>query len=64
MKIKVLEIRHYQLKNILIKLGHIQERVIHSKSDNIEIIINDEADEVIKELFDSLKNKFQNNLER
>ena len=26
-----------------------------SKSNNIEIIINDEADEVIKELFDSLK---------
>ena len=28
---------------------------MHSKSNNIEIIINDEADEVIKELFDSLK---------
>ena len=28
----------------------------------IEIIINDEADEIIKEL-DSLKNKYQNNLE-
>ena len=27
----------------------------HSKKDNIEIMINDEADEVIKELFDSLK---------
>ena len=40
-----------------------EERVIHSKSDNIEIMINDEADEVIKELFDSLKNRYQNNLE-
>ena len=39
------------------------ECVIHSKSDNIEIMINDEADEVIKELFDSLKNRYQNNLE-
>ena len=28
---------------------------IHSKSDNIEIMINDEADESIKELSDSLK---------
>ena len=28
---------------------------IHSKSDNIEIMINDEADESIKELPDSLK---------
>ena len=34
-----------------------------SKSNNIEILINDEADEVIKELFDSLKNRYQNNLE-
>ena len=33
---------------------------MHSKSDNIEIMINDEADEVIKELFDSLKNRYQN----
>ena len=33
------------------------------KSDNIEIMINQEADEVIKELFDSLKNRYQNNLE-
>ena len=29
----------------------IKECVMHSKSDNMEIIINDEADEVIKELF-------------
>ena len=36
---------------------------MHSKSDNIEIMINDEADEVIKELFDSLKNRYQNNSE-
>ena len=32
---------------------------MHSKSDNIEIMINDEVDEVIKELFDSLKNRYQ-----
>ena len=36
---------------------------MHSKSDNIEIMMNDEADEVIKELFDSLKYRYQNNLE-
>ena len=40
-----------------------EEREIHSKSDNIEIMINDEADEVIKELFDSLKNRYQDILE-
>ena len=39
-----------------------EERVMHSKSDNIEIMINDIADEVIKVLYDSLKNRYQNNL--
>ena len=34
-----------------------------SKTDNIEIMINDETDEVIKKLFDSLKNRYQNSLE-
>ena len=88
-KVTVIEIKHYQLKNILIKLDHIlkdiisnlkksdtrkiqltiannfissidndEERVMHSKSDNIEITINDEADEVIEELFESLKNRY------
>ena len=28
---------------------------MHPKSDNIEIMINKEADEIIEELFDSLK---------
>ena len=36
---------------------------MHSKSDNIETMASDEADEVTKELFDSLKNRYQNNLE-
>ena len=35
---------------------------MHSKSDSIEIMINDEANQVTKELFDSLKNRHQNNL--
>ena len=35
---------------------------MHPKSDNIEIMINEEADQVIKELFDSLKIRYQNNL--
>ena len=38
------------------------KRVMLSKSDNIEIMINHEADEVIKELFNSLKNRYQNKL--
>ena len=36
---------------------------IHSKSNNIEIMINNEADELIKELFDALKNIYQNTME-
>ena len=36
---------------------------MHSKSDNIEITNNDQANEVLKELFDSVKNKYQNDLE-
>ena len=34
---------------------------MHSKSDNIEVMINDETDEVIKEFFDSLKDIKINN---
>ena len=90
MKVTVLEINHYQLKNILIKIrpylkdiinyfkksdtrkiqltiainfissiANDEGCVMHSKSDNIEIMINDET---IKELFDSLKKRYQNNL--
>ena len=40
-----------------------EERSMQSKSCNIEIMISDEADEVIKNLFDSLKNRYQNNLQ-
>ena len=36
--------------------------VKHSKSGNVEIMINDEADEVTEKLFESLKNRYQNNL--
>ena len=43
-------------------MGNDEERVMHSKSDNVEIMITDEADEVIEKLFESLKNIYQNNL--
>ena len=36
---------------------------MHSKSDNTEIKISDEVGEAIKKLFDSLKNRYQNNLQ-
>ena len=37
---------------------------MHSKSDNKEIMINDKADEVLEELFESVLNRFQDNLEK
>ena len=36
---------------------------MHSRSYNTEIMINNVVDEVIKKLFDSLKVRYQNNLE-
>ena len=36
---------------------------MHSKNYNIEIMINDEADEVMEECVNSLLNRYQNNLE-
>ena len=37
--------------NFISSIDNHEERVMHSKSDNIKIIINNESDEVIKELF-------------
>ena len=37
---------------------------MYSKSDNIEIMINDKADEAIKELFDSSNKKISNSIEK
>ena len=49
--------------NFISSLDNPEEHVMHLKSDNSEIMITDEADEVIKELFDLLKNRCQNTLE-
>ena len=49
--------------NFILSIADDEERLMHSKNDNIEIMMNDEAYEVIKKLFVSLKNKYQNNLE-
>ena len=37
---------------------------MHSESSNTKIMINDEADEAIEELFKSLLNRYQNKLEK
>ena len=36
---------------------------IHRKSDNIEMMIDNETDEIIEELFNCLWQRYQNNLE-
>ena len=38
-------------------------RTMHSKSDNIEILIGDETGEIIKDLFDSFLQRYQKGLE-
>ena len=37
--------------NFISSIDNYEERVMHSKSDNIEIMVNDETDEVIKHFF-------------
>ena len=36
---------------------------MHSKSDNIEMMISDEEDKANEKAFDLLKNRYQNNIE-
>ena len=70
----MIEIKHYNLKksdkwkiqftitnNFISSIDNDEELVMHSKSDNIKIMINDEADEFIKEPFDSVKDRYQKN---
>ena len=49
--------------NFITSIDNVEEHATHSKCNKIEIIINDEANEVIKALFDSLTNRYQINLE-
>ena len=49
--------------NFISSIDRDEEHLIHSKSDHVETMINDKAGEVIKEPFDSLKNRYKNNLE-
>ena len=59
MKEMVIGIKHYQLKNIWINTYIIEYLYNNSKSENIEIMINDKADEVIEEPFESLLSRYQ-----
>ena len=58
-----LEIQLTIENNIISSIDNNEEPVMDSKSDKIAIIINDEADEVIKGLFDLLKNRYKKQFE-
>ena len=45
------------------KYDNDEECEMRSKSDNIEIMTNNETDEVIEQLFESLKKRYHNKLE-
>ena len=47
--------------NFFSSIDNDEEFVMHSKGINIEIMINDDADEVIAEIFASLKSRYQKN---
>ena len=60
--LKKFETWKIQLTKAVISISSIdndEERVMHSKSDNIEIMINDKRDEVTEKLFESFLNRYQ-----
>ena len=57
-KFKMLKIQLTIAANFISSIENDGKCVMHSKSDNIKIMINDQVDEVIKELFD-FKNRYQ-----
>ena len=57
-KSKTWDIQLAIANNFISSIGNDEEQVMHLKSDNIEIMINDEPDEFIKTLFDSFKNRY------
>ena len=38
-----------------------ETRIVHARSDNIEIMMSSETEEVIKELFESLLKRYKKN---
>ena len=66
-KAKVIE-KHYKLEktidHIFSKNDNDEECIMHSKNDEMEIMINEKADEVVEELLKSLFNRYQINLEK
>ena len=68
-KVKAVRNYQYQLSSILKKLNRMSSRdnddtqLMHSKSDNIEIMIVNKTDGIINELFESFLTRYQLGLE-
>ena len=50
-------------KNLSFSIENYEKYVMHSKNCHLETMINDKADKVMENIFESLKNRYQNNLE-
>ena len=47
---------------ILLKPGSDENRIMHTRSDNVEIMSGDDNDDIIEQLFESLLKKYEENL--
>ena len=52
-----------EINFISLKPGSDETRIMHTKSDNIEIMIGNDNDDIIEELFKSLLQKYKENLQ-
>ena len=52
-----------EINFISLKPGSDETRIMHTRSDNIEIMIGDDNDEIIKGLFESFLQKYEENLQ-
>ena len=48
-----------EINIISLKLGSVETRIMHTRSDNIEITIGDDNDDIIEELFKSFIQKYE-----
>ena len=52
-----------EINFISLKPGSNETRIMHTRSDNIEITIGDDNDDIIEELFKSFIQKYEENLQ-
>ena len=57
------DLKKFDTSKIQLRIKIVEERVMHPRSDNIEMMINDKANELIEELFQSRLFRYQTGLE-